>query len=262
MWLAPNRRLMQLGRIAARASGNGHADTRPTEVVDAGERVAADQTKRAVSQSINALKQAVRDEPDAFGIRTTMVVAGKNLVDVLEALCTVGPEVVELSPTDAPDVRAAVFVQGFVERVVGVAATPAASAARQAAAYCGRMILETDPRFSRAVEYDASGGSVRLGSDVFCLIYTVFFERLLIEVITSVVAAKIAIWLPGLYLIDPGGMIAEWGAEQIVDALDPCQEQHQRGDGMPVAELARDLVEETVRRMLGLPNQGTENSDE
>lgn len=254
-WTAPNRKLGQVGRTVAQSSrigrGRDAVALAPIEMTD----VVADRTRQIVDECVAALQQTIRADPDTYELRTTMVATGKNLVDALDDLHTTGLARFGPSPDGTAEVQAAVFVNRFVDRVVGVAGTPAGSAARQAATFCGREVLRSEPRLSRAVENGWFTTEYRLSNKVLCDIYKLFFERTLGEFVKSVVTAKIVLWLPGVYLVDPNGRIPDWVAEKVVsDILDPCQEQHRRGDEAgSVVDLARDLIEETVRRLFGLP---------
>lgn len=254
-WTAPNRKLGQVGRTIAEGLRQGRsrdaAAVAPIEMTD----VVTDRTRQIVEECVAALQQTLRADPDAYELRKTMLATGKNLVDTLDDLHTMGLARFGPSPDDTAEVRAAMFVNRLVDRVVGVAGTPAGSAARQAATFCGREVLRSEPQLTRAVENGWFTTEYRLSTKVLCDIYKLFFERTLGEFVKSVVAAKIVLWLPGLYLVDPNSHIPDWVAEKIGgDILHPCQEKYRRGDEAgSVADLARDLIEETVRRLLGLP---------
>lgn len=232
-WLAPNAAFGRLSTLSAEIG----SDTAPFD----------DKLHRAVEQCLSALRTTLKADPGAYGLIHTMITSGHGLVDTLAELQSGGcplPESADIS-TD----RRAEFVAIFTERVVGVAATPADSAARAATVLCARKLLE-DKALADAV---GSGGHYRIPDDLFCAVYELFLKNVLIEFIAGVAAAKLSVAVPLLYLVDPGGRIAEWLADTLTDlVLDPCAERAD-ADAISLADLGRELLEDNVRRLVGLP---------
>ncbi|MEU6565280.1 hypothetical protein [Nocardia nova] len=198
---------------------------------------------------MSALRTTMEADPGAYGLIHTMTTSGHGLVDALAELSSGGCPLPESADISAD--RRAEFVAVFTERVIGVAATPADTAARAAAVRCARKLLK-DKALADAVD---SGGHYRLPDDLFCAIYEFFLKHVLIEFIAGVAAAKLSVAVPLLYLIDPGGRISEWLADTLTDlVLDPCAERAD-ADDISLADLGHELLEDNVRRLVGLPTE-------
>ncbi len=182
-----------------------------------------------------------------------MITAGENLVDVLDALHTSGPDAFHPLRGNSPDVRAEAFVQWFADRIAEAGGIPSNSVVRRTAVRCARNILE-NPEIRSVITRADSTVDLRLDSELFCEIYRLFFTQLVGEFIRSIITAKIDLWVPELRTID--SKILEWVGGMVVELIpDPCEERRRREGEGSLANLARDLVAETVRRVLGLPDE-------
>lgn len=187
-----------------------------------------------------ALASTLRRDPDAFGIRDGLRAAGERLVEVLESLD--GDVAADRpSPGRSPQEDTA-FAAWFRGAVAGEGATLADAAIRRAAIRGGLDRLFVSPD---------SGG---LSDELFCLIYGWFFADAVAEFVKTLMAEKIKLVFPVLYAVDPAGLIAGWLSERIYAELPkPCEAKDARGEDAPsLGSLARDLLDETVDRSLGL----------
>ncbi|WP_157104172.1 hypothetical protein [Nocardia kruczakiae] len=232
-WRKPNAAFGRLSTLSAEVA----SDTAPFD----------DKLHRVIEQCVSALRTTLEADPGAYGLIPTMVTSGHGLVDMLAELSSGGCPLPDSANISAD--RRTEFVAIFTERVVGIAATPADGAARAAAVRCARKLLE-DKALADAVE---SGGHYRIPDDLFCAVYELFLKNVLIEFIAGVAAAKLSVAVPLLYLVDPGGRIAEWLADTLTElVLDPCAERAD-ADDISLADLSRQLLEDNVRRLVGLP---------
>ncbi|NNH76024.1 hypothetical protein HLB23_40305 [Nocardia uniformis] len=252
VWLAPNMRLGRVDTLTARGIDNGSDDGAIGGSTGTSDRAVVEKQQiRAIEQVVDALNQTLRADPDAFGLRQGLIIAGTNLIDVLDDLSETGLAAFGL-PLDAPaDMRETAIVQELVVRVCGAGATPTDSVIRRAVVRCGRAMLQDD-RFARGIEN--ADIEYRMSGVLLCEIYQLFFVHVVEEFIKSVVAAKITLWFPVVQVIDPSGVIADWVASNIVGLIpSPCDETGgAEKEGTSLADLARGLLEETVRRVLGL----------
>ncbi|WP_067529236.1 hypothetical protein [Nocardia uniformis] len=238
--------------LTARGIDNGSDDGAIGGSTGTSDRAVVEKQQiRAIEQVVDALNQTLRADPDAFGLRQGLIIAGTNLIDVLDDLSETGLAAFGL-PLDAPaDMRETAIVQELVVRVCGAGATPTDSVIRRAVVRCGRAMLQDD-RFARGIEN--ADIEYRMSGVLLCEIYQLFFVHVVEEFIKSVVAAKITLWFPVVQVIDPSGVIADWVASNIVGLIpSPCDETGgAEKEGTSLADLARGLLEETVRRVLGL----------
>ncbi|MQY24236.1 hypothetical protein [Nocardia macrotermitis] len=245
VWRGPNIAFGKVGKLSSGLGGET-APFEPAVRVPAAETAVEDRLRRAILQCLSALRDLLEADPDAYDLIPTMVRTGNNLLDVLTEIST-GTDLLADSSDDAD--RRTRFVQVFTERVVGVAAAPADAVARAAAVRSARKLLQNS-NVAAAID---RGAQVPLPDDLFCAIYELFLKSMLTEFIAGIAAAKLNLALPFLYLIDPGGKIAEWIADGVTEhILDPCAERGD-SDDISLADLGRDLLEENVRRVLGLP---------
>ncbi|MFF3224627.1 hypothetical protein ACFYV7_17675 [Nocardia suismassiliense] len=252
VWVAPNTRLGWVDTLTAGGISAVPSDSAADPAQEPRNAAAEQQLVRAVEQVADALFQTIRVEPDAFDLRLALSAAGANLVNVLEDLSTTGATVTEDLPEGTAAARETAYIQWLVCRVCGAGGTATDSVIRRSAVYCGRYMLDND-RFRRAIDGEDAG--YRLSGELLCEVYQLFFAQAFEEFLKSLVTAKIVLWLPILQVIDPAGVIADWVADNIVKHIpNPCEEAAGRGGhDASLPELARGLLEETVRRVLGLP---------
>lgn len=253
-WIAPNRRLGELDRQASESTRNENNPKTEDQCAVNDQSTAEIQAAIIAKQCWEALAQTLCDDPDAYGLRDAALATGGRLVRVLAELVSTGPTALGPLSGDTPDARLVTFVQRFTDRVVGAGSSPVYAAARRAAVDCTDKILQ-DPRIHSAVTEGDPASKLRLSGDLLCLIYRLFFARLVSRFIQAAIAAKINLLMPWWQAVDPAGKLSEWLTANIMAVLpNPCEVKQDRGDdGISLADLARDLLEETVKRALGLP---------
>lgn len=253
-WSGPNRELTNLNRDrpAAGSTDRGREPGDDTADVDPATRgnLAAGIARRRWE----ALGQTLRDSPEAYGLQAASSSSGQRLLQVLERLASEGTAALGPFSGATEEARLADFVQSFTERVAGPGSSPAYSAVRQAAAQCAEQVLNNDPRIRRAViQCDKTSGIV-LSDELFCWIFRLFFAKVVAQFIQATIAAKINLLAPWWQAVDPAAKAAEWLTHHIMALLpNPCEKKRAGDDGGSLAELARDLLEETVKRSLDLP---------
>ena len=209
------------------------------------DREDADQELDRIAEAyLRVLRATLRDDPSAFGLRDAACAAGERLADAMAALA-------KDSPDNAED-----FVAELTRRVGGDGGTMADAALRRAASDAGQRLLEHRP--------DAAGGG-GLAGDLLCFLYQWFFADTVAEFLQAVVAEKVKLAVPVLYVADPGDHIAGWVAKQVLKLVpNPCEEAAELVDQVKTAEsivedpaqalpeIARRLVPGTVGKILGL----------
>lgn len=199
-----------------------------------------------------ALARTLQDDPAAFGLREKMVNAGNRLVDILDALRASEADWSPPLGDDAED-RAADFLQRFVETVAGTDCLITDAAIRESAATCGEELLSAPGSLRDAVQDGKAVSGPAISSELFCLVFRIFFKDAVTGFITTIIAEKVKLAVPVLHVIDPAGKIADWVAEQVVARIpDPCAEGEALGEKPSLAELAQGLVAESVDRAVGI----------
>jgi hypothetical protein len=208
--------------------------------------------REIAARYLNALAGTLRDDADAFGLRTAMLNAGGRLVGTLDSLRTGRTEWFP-GAGDDPDGRVAEFLGRFVADVAGTGGLIADDAIRRAAATCGEAIVSFPGPVRDAVLGGSAASPVTLSGELFCLVFRLFFKEAVASFITTIIAEKVQLAVPLLHVIDPAGEIAHWVGEQVVAHIpDPCQEGEALGGKPSLAELAQGLVAESVDRALGI----------
>lgn len=199
----------------------------------------------------DALDETLRADPNAFGLRDTMRDSADRLVQAMNALrhdlTAFGPPPAQWTGSDTEW-----FMSEFVTAVAGERTGLVDAFVRRSATRCAETLLD-DPRVHAAV----TGESHRSGlaMDLFCAVYTFFFADVVSEFARAAVAEQVKVALPGLVIVDPGGVIADWVGERVASRIpNPCAEQAKDGTRRSVADLAADLVGDNVDRALGLTN--------
>lgn len=221
----------------------------------------SEQPEETVKRPGQALRDALADEvrrdPTSFDLRPTMQAAGLRLVEVMQELRTGGEAALALGEDVSPDRRVDVFIAGIVDRVAGTGSLYADALVRQAAVTCAEDLLARDAQLLAAVRTGAVG-ALPIAGDLFCSIYQIFFAHTVRTFLQSAIAEKVKVVVPVLPVVDPAGYVADWIAQQIISVLpDPCQHAA-HSDAPSLAEVMRNLVNETVDRALGLGTQSAE----
>lgn len=191
-----------------------------------------------------ALAAALRKDPAAFDLYATMHDHGRLLVRIAGSLVTTGFDALDPPPPEWSAGDEDWFVYQFARGVAGDGNTLVDAMARRAVVRCAERILR---------EQKSSRADDRLSTELFCLVYRLFFAEMVAEFVRAVVAENIKLAVPGLVLIDPAGHIADWVAGQVVDAIpNPCETGHARGADGLIIDLAADLVKDAVERALGI----------
>jgi hypothetical protein len=205
-------------------------------------------------ECVGTLRRQVATTGDDFGLRVAMLDAGRRLVDILDVVDRHGLKAIIDLEDVHPEEREERFIRAIADRVVYPGVLPADSAARWAAVESALRILD-EPNVKRAVrEADSASGLV--SDDLFCKVYRFFFGAVLAGFLTTVFTAKIIVAAPVLPAL-PGGagaVLAKWMAERALDVvLSPCAKQAEPGNEQrPVVALGRELLAESVRRVLGI----------
>jgi hypothetical protein len=205
---------------------------------------------------LDALAAAVRDDPDAYELRTTITRAGRSLIDAVEGIGKADGPVDLVPDSDWPGTREEWFLYRFVSVVAGDDTTIADAVARRAATVCAEKILAS-PVAAEEIERAEPGWNFPDG--LFCEIYQLFFADYVAEFVHAVIAEKVKLVVPALVLVDPSGQIADWVADQITAVLPmPCAEKKEHPDDpRSIVELARDMLQDAVVTALGLPRVDT-----
>jgi hypothetical protein len=202
-----------------------------------------------------ALRETLRDDPDAFGLRVALEEAGERLVQVLDDLKNEGPSAIGVDAEGDPDDRIVEFEVRFTERVAGTGNLVVDTAVRRAAARAAIRIAGGDEPAARAVRSGADGG-LPISGDLFCDIYRFFFGEVVGEFLTTAISAKLQLMFPAVHLMPfgTGPVLTGWIAKKIVGALpSPCEEKEEPEHfGDSLADLGRKLLGQVVRQSLGL----------
>lgn len=183
-------------------------------------------------------------------IRSTLHEAGSGLVEALEELVEQGLGAEK--PDDAANSaeRLAFAHQDLVDLIVGPPGTVGASATRKAAERVAHELLNAQGPVREAVE---NSRPITISDDLFCLLYRLFFEDLVIAFIEAVVVeAALEAAVPGLTLLDTTGQLREALAEEVASLLPlPCEERKKpHRTGQSVFDVARDVLADTVANVL------------
>lgn len=251
-WVGPNRTLGKVDRQAAGSTPNGTVTADGDALPDDADQAFSDIVVERIGQECyDALSATLRDDPDAYGLQTAVLVTGARLVDTLDELASIGLAALGPLSSDTAEARLVAFAQRFVDRVAGAGSSPANAAVRRTAVLCAKEILK-DPHIRSSVEGGDSTSGTRMSSELLCWIYRLFFANVISQFIQATITAKINLLLPWWHIVDPAGKVSEWLTNKIVGILpNPCDEKPQ-DDGGSVADLARSLLVETVQRTLGL----------
>jgi hypothetical protein len=170
---------------------------------------------------LDRLQSDLRDDPDAYGLRSRATVMGREFVLAFAGLR--GGDGIQAHMT---------IVGEFVNRVAGTGTGVVDAVGRRAAVRaCERLFAAT-------------------GEKHFCHVYRAFFADLVAEFLRAVIAEEITAAVPALVLLDPSGQIAAWVAGRLVEFVpDPCVAVV---PGRSVLELAIEKVPAAVDTVLGL----------
>ncbi len=216
------------------------------------------------SDHLLALHETMRGDPSAFGLYDATCAAGERLTEAMAQLAQAGPS----SPGS--------FIADLTRQVGGHGGTFTESVLRRAISKTSQQVLEQHPELSEAMNPE-SADSRKVSSDILCDLFQLFFANTVAEFLHSVVAEHVKLALPVLHGVDPEGRIASWVADRVLELVpNPCEaateateiaeaiDKTQSVIGAvqnPVSALpaiARQLVPETVGRILGLVTEKVE----
>lgn len=242
--------LARHGSVAVLPSGAGDAGS----VLDVG--LSSGEVARLGQSYRDALAAELRVTPDCFSLQSAVEQSGRRLVDALEAIDRYGLAGFSPFESDSVEERLDEFVGRFTDQVAQSVGLTVDAVVRRAVADAARYLLDHSPALRRAVE-TGNKGAVGIGDELFCMIYRLFFADAVTGFLQSVIAAKITLLVPVLPAVDPAGDIIDWIAEAITSAVPtPCQKREDHGADPSLADLGRSLVEEAVKRALGIPTDG------
>jgi hypothetical protein len=244
VWTGPNQQLgMWMGDLEVAAQGNGDPSSFSAEKIIL-------KTQDIARRYLGSLDQTLGDEPDAFGIREAMIDAGGRLVDTLDALHTGHADWSPVAGSD-PEDQAFSFMKMLVTEVAGRGGLTTDAVIRKAAAICADELLSAPgPLQDSILSGQLTNGSF-ISGELFCMVYKLFFKESVAGFITTMIAGKIQVAMPLLHVIDPAGEIAHWAGEQVVGHIpDPCEKGATLGEAASLADLARELVIESVDNVL------------
>ncbi|MEU9825630.1 hypothetical protein [Micromonospora chersina] len=205
------------------------------------------------TQFRRALQHALLDNPERFGLREAALNVGQRLIAVLDDLRQPDPPILRDLPGQDPADSADEFVRRFVAEVGGDGRLVVDAVSRRAArAIAERLVSPAGPLADPARPQRVTG-------ELFCTLYRLFFGELVGEFVHVLIAENVKLAVPVL-AFDPTDTVAGFVADQVVKLLpDPCATATAREPGQSrLAEVARDLLTETVTEALGLGDTGLE----
>ncbi|GAA2216841.1 hypothetical protein ACFY2R_29105 [Micromonospora olivasterospora] len=225
-------------------------DSRPGSLTDDDRRTASD----VATQYRRALRDALLEEPERFGLRDAAQEAGHRLVTALDELRQPDPPLLRDLHRAAPTDPADEVVRRFVTEVGGDGRLIVDAAIRRAARRVAERLVAPDGPLA------GPASPSRLTGELFCALYRTFFGELVGEFVHVLIAENVKLAVPALMMLDPTDAVAGFVADQVVKVLpDPCEEAAAREPQRPrLAEVARDLVGTTVTEALGLGDTGVE----
>ncbi|MER6590624.1 hypothetical protein ABT214_01865 [Micromonospora purpureochromogenes] len=226
------------------------ADSRPNSLTGDDRRAA----EEVAAQFRRALRDALLEDPERFGLRDAAQDAGRRLVAALDDLRRPDPPMLRHFQDPTSTTPADQFVHRFVTEVGGDGRLIVDAAARRAARRSAERLIAPDGPLADPARPQ------RVTGELFCALYQLFFGELVGEFVHILIAENIKLAVPALVLLDPTDTVAGFVAGQIVKVLpDPCAEATARESVRPrLAEVARDLLVETVTEALGLGDTGLE----
>ena len=212
---------------------------------------------RHATDFYEAFSEHLRVEPTAFGLVEVSARSGARLVDILEELGRIGPNAFGLSVGATPAERAERFLGQFVAAVVGEGGLPADAAARRAVVQCGQLLLQEHHDLHHAIDQGDDLPGLTIDDRLFCEIYRLFFDGMVRELLSAVVAGKIMVATPMLPVVDPAGTIAARIAEWVIKRMPmPCEEKTRRGGNASVVDLGRELASHALEYAFGIDPGG------
>ncbi|WP_091614588.1 hypothetical protein [Micromonospora mirobrigensis] len=208
--------------------------------------------EEVATQFRRALRDALRDDPTRFGLRDTALDVGQRLVTVLDDLRQPDPAILRDLPQQDTPAATDEFVRRFVTEVGGDGRLIVDAIARRAARGAAeRLVAPAGPLADPARPQ-------RITGELFCAIYRLFFGELIGEFVHVLIAENIKLAVPALVVLDPTDTVAGFVAGQVVRLLpDPCDAATAREPERPrLAEVARELLTDTVTEALGLGETG------
>lgn len=203
-----------------------------------------------------ALARQLREDSTAFGLLSTAERAGADLADTFAALASRGPIALGALTDSSPDERVDTFLARFVASVVGEGGLVADAAARRAALRCAEELLARRPELERSIRSGQPGDWTVL-KELFCFLYRIFFADTVKELMTAVIAGKLALAFPAIAVLDPVGDIAYRIAEKISEHIPtPCDNPGSSKSDRSMFAAGRAMASSALPRALELAMGG------
>lgn len=180
-------------------------------------------------------------------LRQALLAAGSRLPTAIELI---SEDLRTLVASPQPDIDAiASAAETFVNALGANSGTLVDAILRRGAAAAVQEAIQTLSADPGDEASSASAGP--LGESLFCLLYRLFFAHAVAQVITTVIAEKVKLAVPVLYVLDPTGVVADWVAKRVFSLLpNPCHAEVD--DGGSPQTVFEDLARESVDRALGI----------
>jgi len=180
-------------------------------------------------------------------LRQALLSAGSRLPAAIELI---SEDLRTLAASPQPDIDAiASATETFVNALGANSGTLIDAILRRGAAAAVQEAIQTlsaDPS-----DKDSSASAGPLGQSLYCQLYRLFFAHAVAQVVTTVIAEKVKLAVPVLYVLDPAGVIASWVAKRLFSLLpNPCQAEVD--DGGSLQTVGKERARESVDRALGI----------
>ncbi|MFI7023744.1 hypothetical protein ACIBMZ_13640 [Micromonospora sp. NPDC049900] len=201
-----------------------------------------------------ALRDALREDPDRFGLQEAGRAGGERLVTVLDDLRRPDPALLR-DITQSAITLEDEFVRRFVDEVGGDGRLIVDAVTRRAARRVAERLVDGDGGVL------AGTRTTGISGELFCDLYRLFFGGMVGEFVHVLIAEHVKLAMPVLAL-DPTDTVAGLVADQVVKILpDPCAVAAVREPERPrLADIARDLLVETVAEAVGLGDHGLDRA--
>jgi hypothetical protein len=194
---------------------------------------------------LDDLRRTVGRDPDADPLREALLSAGSRLPAAIEHVSADVLAIVADVQSGISTDRLAALTDSFITALhIGPGTLPNAIL-RRGAAEALRDALRRMSDDQRAESGSRESGPFE--RSLFCLLYRLFFAHAVAQAVTTVIAEKIKLAVPVLYVLDPAGVVATWAAKHLFALLpNPCEAKID--DGGDLKSVGEDLVQESVNR--------------